>query len=186
MAFVIELEHTSPEIISLAKAKKQLQIETDFIEDDDLILDYIEAAISQAENIINSEISEKKYEIQGKSFEDVLGFNRQKITSVDSVVIVDENGDNQTVNADNYSLETVDKYENKIVFKEDYQLPEVQKYNRNAVNLKVTVGYKAGKVPKAIQKALLLMITHSYEYRSDTVKEKCTAAEIALQPYRRY
>jgi len=187
MAFVTELEHTSaPEVISLAKARKQLQLETDFTEDDSLITDYIEAAIVQAENYINSEITEKKFEIRGKSFDDVLGFKRQKITSVDSFVYKNVEGAEATIDPANYSLENVDKYENEIVFLENYKIPEVKEYDPAAVTLSVTVGYGAGKVPKAIIKALLVMITDSYEHRTDTVKEKSTASENALHSYKRF
>jgi len=186
MAFVTELTYTSPEIISLARAKKQLQLESDFTEDDALISDYIDAAISQAENYINTEISEKKFDVKGTSINDVLAFNQQKITSVDLFTYKDLNGTNQTIAATDYSLQSVDKYENKIVFNDDFVYPEIKAFDPAAVNLQVTVGFSVGKVPKAIQKALLLMVTDSYEFRNDTVKEKSTASENALHPYKRF
>ena len=186
MAFIVELAHTTPEVISLATAKKQLQLESDFIEDDTLIQIYIDAAITEAENYINSEITEKKFRVDGKSFADALTFSKQKITAIDSVVYTDVDGAEQTIDAANYYLDAVDKYENKIVFKEDYTLPEVKPYTQNAVKISVTVGYAAGKVPKAMQKALLLMITNSYEFRTDNVKEKCTVSENTLHKYRRF
>jgi len=186
MAFVIDLDHTAPEVISLAKARKQLQLESDFIEDDSLITDYIDAAIVQAENYINSEINEKKFEVRGKSFHDVLGFRKQKITSIESIVYKNEAGESITIAATNYSLQNVDKYENEIVFNDDYVLPIVKEYSSAAVVLKVTVGYPSGKVPKIIQKVLLVMVSESYENRTDTVKEKSTATENALHPYKRF
>jgi hypothetical protein len=64
--------------------------------------------------------------------------------------------------------------------------PEIKAFDPAAVNLQVTVGFSVGKVPKAIQKALLLMVTDSYEFRNDTVKEKSTASENALHPYKRF
>lgn len=186
MAFIVELEHIAPEVISLATAKKQLQLETDFIEDDALIAIYIDAAITEAENYINSEITEKKFRIDGKSFDDALKFNKQKITSIDGIVYTDVDGVEQTIDPVNYYLDAVDKYENKITFKEDFVLPDVKEYTPNAVKISVTVGYPDGKVPKAMQKALLLMITNSYEYRTDGVKEKCTVSENTLHKYRRF
>lgn len=186
MAFVVELEHTAPEVISLATARKQLQLESDFTEDDTLISMYIDAAISEAESYINSEISQKKFKIEGKSFADALTFNRQKIIAIDSIKYLDTEGNTQTIAATDYSLQNVDKYENKIEFSEDFTLPEVVKYNPKAVTIEVTVGYAEGKVPKAIQKALLVMVTNSYEFRTDTVKEKITASETTLHKYRRF
>lgn len=186
MAIVIELEHTSPVIVSVVEAKKQLQIETDFTEDDTLIESYIDAAINWAENYINSEISEKKFRCQGKSFDDALQFNLQKIQSVDEFKYKNVAGDEVVIAAANYSLQRVDKFENKITFNDDYVFPEVKEYDPTAVIIDTTVGYATGKVPKAIKQAILLKITDLYEHRTDSVKEKATAAESLLHPYKRY
>lgn len=186
MAFIKPIAHTSPEVILLVMARKQLQLETDFTEDDDLIESYIEAAISEAENYINAEITEKKFEIQGKSFEDALKFNKQVLQSVESIEYRNEAGTLITIDDANYYLQTVDKYENTVEFAENYVFPAVKEYTPDAVIVKFTVGYPATKVPKAIIQALLLMITHSYENRMDTIKEKSTAAENKLHKYRRF
>jgi uncharacterized phiE125 gp8 family phage protein len=186
MAFIQELEHISPEIISLATARKQLQLESDFTEDDALISTYIDAAISEAEHFINSEISEKKFKVQGKSFSDAMAFNKQILQSVESVKYTPVTGVEATIDVANYSIVNVDKYENQIEFSEDFVYPEVKPYTATAVQIEFTVGYPEGKVPKAMQKALLLMISESYEFRTDTVKEKSTAAENTLRKFRRY
>ena len=186
MAFVVELEYDSPDVISLPRVRKQLQLEDDFVEDDELLRDYIDAAIVEAENYINSEITEKKYQITGKSIADVLTFKRQKITKIDSFEYRNESGDVVQISSDDYSLQNADNFANEIVFNDGFVLPSVKENTVNAVTLKVTVGYPSGKVPKAIQKALLLMVTDSYENRTDTVKEKVTASENALHPYKRY
>lgn len=188
MAFVVQQSHTTPTIISLLQAKKQLQFDApaDVHEDDDVINEIILEAIEVAENIINSEISEKVFLITGKSFEDVLAFNKQVIKEITSITYKDVNGNAQTVDAANYSLQAVDKFENKIVFNEDYEFPEVKEYDPAAVSLTVKVGYADGKTPKAIQRALKLIITKFYEKREDSIQEKTTAAELILQPFRRY
>ena len=186
MAFILETTSTPPEVISLAKMRKQLQLEDDFTEDDTLISDFIEAAINQAENYINSEITQKTFTVTGKSFEDVLAFKKQKIQAVTSITYKDEAGDSQTVTDTNYSLQTVDKFENSIVFNENFELPKVKEYDPAAVTLNVTVGYAANKVPKAIKQAIILLVAFMYEHRVDSVKEKSTAAETLLQAYRRY
>jgi len=186
MAFIVETTISSPEVISLAKMRKQLELEADFTEDDDLISDFIDAAINQAENYINSEITEKKFTVTGKSFDDVLAFKKQKIQVVDSITYKDEAGNVQTVIDTNYSLQTVDKFENSIVFNENFELPKVKEYDPAAVALNVTVGYASGKVPKAIKQAVILLVAFMYEHRVDSVKEKSTAAETLLQAYRRY
>lgn len=186
MAFIEELDYASPTVLPLELVKKQLQLEADFIEDDALISIYVDAAITEAENYIHSEISEKKFRIDGKSFNDALSFDKQKINTIDSIKYLDAAGVLQTVDPANYTLESVNKHETKIAFVEGFEFPEVQEFKPNAVQVSVTVGYKEGKVPKAIVKALLLMVTNSYEFRTDTVKEKCNVSENALHKYRRY
>jgi uncharacterized phiE125 gp8 family phage protein len=186
MAFIEELPHESPEIISLATARKQLQMESDFTEDDALISTYIDAAINEAEHFINSEISEKKFKVQGKSFSDAMAFNKHILQSVESIKYTPVIGAEETIAAENYSIVNVDKYENQIEFAENFEYPAIKPYTPTAVKIEFTVGYPAGKVPKAIQKALLLMISQSYEFRTDTIKEKSTAAENTLQKFRRY
>ena len=188
MALIVSKDHVSPEIFSLEKLRKQCRFDDPTVvhEEDDLLQDYLDSAISEAENYISSDINEKKYKITGKSFEDVLSFSKQILRSVDVFTYKDENGDNQEVGVDNFYLETVDSFETKICFKEDYTLPDVEKYSPTAVTLEVTTGYASGKVPKDIKKALLLMVTHSYEHRNDTIKEKATKAEVILHSYRKY
>lgn len=187
MAFIERLEHTPSEIISLEKAKKQLQFDapSDVHEDDDLILDYIDAAIVELENYINSEILEKRYQVTGLSFADVLQFSKQKITEVESIQYKSIAGDTVVVDAANYSLQNVDDFENEIVFASGYKYPELE-VAADAVTMVVKVGYPSGSVPKLIQKALLLIVTSSYEFRTNTVKEKCTTAEHLMHVYKRY
>lgn len=188
MAQLVEVTHTAPTIITLAKAKKQLRFDdadANHIEDD-LIQVYIDAAVSYAENYTGQEITEKKYKINGKSFTDALTFSTQKIQSIDSIKYLDKNGDLQTIAADNYQLKTVDKYENTLEFTEDFIMPTVQEYKFNAVQIELTVGYAANKVPKSMMVALLMLVSHYYENRQDAVKEKCTAAEDMLHKYKRF
>lgn len=137
MAFVTEIEHESPEIISLSIARKQLQLEVDFTEDDQLIQLYIDAAIGDAEAVINSAILEVKERVEGKSFADVLKYSNQKIQSIDLVKYKDLEGVSKTIEATNYSLERVDKYENKIVFNEDFVFPEVKQFDSKAVTINI-------------------------------------------------
>ena len=189
MALIIDVINTVPQVvISLSKAKKQMRFDDADAEhlEDELIQVYIDAAITKAENFINSEITEKKYEIRGKSFADVLTFSRQKIQKVTAVTFKDTSGASQTVNAEDYHLTTVDKYENQFSFNEDFVLPEVKAYTPDAVSVFLTVGYPSGKVPKDLQVAILMLASSYNEKREDSVKDKTTAAENLLQPYRKY
>lgn len=188
MAQLVKITHTSPEVLSLLKAKKQLRFDDPSAAhpEDDLIEDYIDAAISYAENYTNQEITEKKFKINGSSFADALSFNKQLIQSIDLVEYYDESNVKQTISTENYFLTTVDDYENKIEFSGDFTFPEVKEYRPDAVQISVTVGYASGEVPKGIIQPLKMLVSWYYENREDQVKEKCTAAEVKLHNYRRY
>jgi|TARA_R110002153_G_C13268777_1_gene493058 hypothetical protein len=188
MAFVQNLNHYSPSIVSLQKAKKQMRFDDPAAAhlEDDLIEAYIDAAIVKAENFINSEISEKKFRITGKDFADVLTFSKQIIRSVDAFTYRKKDGSVETVPSTDYSLQTTDEYQTSVVFNEDYELPEIMLFNPAAITLDVTVGYPNKKVPKDIIVAILLIASSYNEGRQDTVKDKKTASENLLQSYRRY
>ncbi|TVZ55603.1 putative phiE125 gp8 family phage protein [Lutibacter sp. Hel_I_33_5] len=184
MARIIDVAHTPTELITKAKAKKQLNIETSFTEDDDLIQDCIDAAIAYAERATNTIITEAKYQITGVDFADVLSFGYQKIKSLDEFTYKDEEGNVQTLSADSYSLNTVDDFENRICYTEGVTLPKVKAFTPDAVSFKVTCGYT--KKPKDLIKAIMLLITDFYEVRGTTVKEKNTTADVIFQSYRYY
>lgn len=188
MAQIVNIAHTSPEILSLVKAKKQLRFDepSEVHPEDDLIEDYIDAAISYAENYTGQEINEKKFKINGSSFEDALSFNKQKIQTIDLIEYYDESNVKREIDDSNYFLTRVDDFENKIEFSGDYTFPTVKDYRPDAVQISVTVGYPEGEVPKGIIQTLKMIVSWYYENREDHIKEKCTAAEVMLHKYRRY
>lgn len=188
MARLIEEAHVAPTYISLQDAKQQLRFDDPAAPhpEDTLIQAYIDAAYDYAENYTGQEITEKIYTVQGKSWEDALQFNRQKIQSIQSITYRDVNGDAQTVAAENYQLATVDKFENKIEFLENFEFPEVQEYRFDAVTITLKVGYATAKLPKNMRIGLYLLIAHYYENRQDAIKERCTAAENMLYKYKRH
>ena len=187
MAFVEQIFYYSPVVVSLEKAKKQLRFDDAeaFHLEDDLIQMYVDGAVKKAENYINSEISEKKFRVTGSSFDDVLTFSRQIIRSVDVFSYKDVDGTVHEIGSENYSLQTVDRYENVILFSDGYELPEVKKSIRDAVTLEVTTGYSGAEVPEDMRIAILLLASGYHEHREDTVKEKTTSAENLLYPYKR-
>jgi uncharacterized phiE125 gp8 family phage protein len=181
MAFlVVDDTFESPEVISLTIAKKQLKIEPEDQEDDDLIQSYIDSAITYAENYTGSVIQKQKFIVKGKDFDDIGRFRKQKIISVESVEYLNELLELNVLTDDQYHLESIDKLENKLTFKTD--LPKVKPDTYNAVTMKVTCGYE--KVPKPIIQALLLIMTDFYQYRSDRKKAHLTSAHNLLSPYK--
>ncbi len=181
MAYFIEdTSFEAVEIIGLGLAKKQLKIEPEQVEEDDLILSYIGAAISYAQSYTGAVIEQQKFIVKAKNFEDVLCFRKQKIIEIDKIEYLDLQGTLQVLSEDNYSLTAVDKYENKLTFSGD--LPKIKAFTPDAVVAHLVCGFD--KIPKAIKQALLLLITDFYEYRSDRLKSYNTTAIQLLSAYK--
>lgn len=161
MPFVTNLPHVSPDVVTLVELKRQMRFDNPKEPDieDSLLKSYIKAAVLHAESIINSEITEKKFKITGFNFDDALSFDKQIVTSVDNFTYKDPEGNVITVEADQYYLKQVSQYENKITFKENYELPELAEDDQQAVTIEVTAGYANGDIPENMKIALLMQAT---------------------------
>lgn len=184
MAFFTTADGFTPnEIVSLETAKQHLKIEAEFIEEDSLIQGYIDAAIAYIATYLGRDVQNQQYVVKGKSFEDVLSFQNQLKITVDSIVYKDESGAEQTLATENYTLTSIDKFENKLEYITE-ELPKVQANKFDAVALTVTCGFK--KLPKAIKQAVLLLVSDFYEFRSDRPKTPNTTVNNLIAQYRYY
>lgn len=105
------------------------------------------------------------------------------VQSFSSVGYLDSNGDTQTWDSADYTVDTTTQ-PGRVAPKYGEQYPETRS-QQNAVTLTYVAGYaSADLVPKAIKQAILLMVGEMYEQRENTVKQLPTAAEYLLQPYR--
>ena len=182
--YYFPISHTAPEIISTAKAKEHLKIEADFVADDNLIDDYVQAAIGAAENYIGASINEAKFEVHSAEFIDFYEFKVSPVQLISAVVYIDEDDQVQTLEAEKYELLPVDGYTSKIRYISE--LPEVIADSSKAVQIALTTGYAVGKVPQAIQSAILLTLTDLYENREDRVNNLPTRSQSLLRKYRIY
>lgn len=178
--YIFKQTHTSPEIISLADAKLHLKV--DVTDDDDLITDLIDAAIEAAENYTGALVNESKYEIRFDEFVNDHEFKLSPVQSIESVSYTDDNDATQTVT--DVELLPVDKYGSIIHFTDFDNIPTIKEGTRIKVN--ITCGYALGKVPKAIQSAIKLIIGNLYENREDKVHKLPTRSESLLRKYRFY
>lgn len=151
-------------LVSLEKLKEHLKIEPEFEYEDNLVMAYQEAAVSYIESYVGYAVQKQEYLVKGESFQDVLSFSLGKITAVNQVQYLDENGDTQTLSEDSYTLKSVDKFENQIKYTVK-ELPKVQENKPEAVQLTVTLAGK--KTPKAIIQAIKLLVGDFYEFRSN-------------------
>jgi uncharacterized phiE125 gp8 family phage protein len=169
-------------VVTLAKAKKHLRIEDSFAEEDDLIQDYIDAAVTNAENYIGGHIVDKNMIIKMTGFDNPLIFEAFPVKSVTSVkYFTAGNDDEQTMSSDDYILNAEHKKRYAIRFKNN--LPVLQ--NRvDAVTVTISLGMTT--IEKPIVSAVLLMISDLYERREDRSEVVSTAAMSLLRPYKKF
>lgn len=180
----VQFEPGTVEVVSLARAKKHLRLETSFTEEDDLIEGYISAAIEASENFIGGHILEKDMTIKMNAFDSPLVFEAFPLQSVTSVKYYPLGSEVLAEMASgNYSLTTSGPKVFSIRFKET--VPQTA-HRFDAVTVIVKVGNAPAKTPKAVQQAILLQVGDMYERREDRTEVIATAAMSLLRPYKKY
>ena len=91
-----------------------------------------------------------------------------------------------TVQADQYYLKQVSQYENKITFKENYELPELAEDDQQAVTIEVTAGYANGDIPENMKIALLMLATTLDSNRESGPYYGHNSVKDYLQIFKRY
>lgn len=168
-------------IVTLAKAKKHLRLEASFTEEDDLIQDYIDAAVTNAENYIGGYIVEKDMVIKMTGFDNPLVFEAFPVQSVTSVsYFTDE--DVEAVLPDSFyklRAETAKRF----ALKYKGELPNVLERD-DAVTVTIRLGMTT--VEKPISQAVLLMVADMYERREDRGEVYSTTAMALLRAYKKF
>ena len=174
---------TGVEIVTLAKAKKQLKIEAGFNDEDDLIQGYIDASVGASEDYIGGHIAEKNMVLKLDVFESLIVFEAFPIQSIESIKYFPKDGAGEiTMPTENYSLTSVNPKVSKISFK---TVPETTE-RFDAVTISVKVGIEASKVPKPIIQAILLQVSDMYERREDRTEVNLTVGTGLLRPYKKF
>jgi uncharacterized phiE125 gp8 family phage protein len=173
---------TSVDVVTLAKAKKHLRVDADFTDEDDLIQDYIDTAVAQAENYIGGHIADKNIVIKMTGFDNPLVFEAFPVKAVTSVKYFEQGDETEkTMDAVNYTLTAETSKRFAIRFKGD--LPTVQD-RFDAVTVTINVGMET--IDKPIAQAVLLMVADMYERREDRAEVFSTAAMSLLRSYKKF
>jgi len=173
---------TATEVVTLAKAKKHLRIEASFVDEDDLIQDYIDAAVVMAEDYISGHIADKNMIIKSTGFENPLVFEVFPVKSITSITYFEEGfEDEKTLDASEYVLnsETLKRF--AIRYKNT--LPNVQD-RFDAVTVTINIGMET--IAKPIAQAVMLIVADMYERREDRVETLSTASKSLLRPYKKF
>jgi uncharacterized phiE125 gp8 family phage protein len=172
------------EIVSLAKAKKQLRLETSFTDEDDLIQAYIDAAVIASENFIGGHIQQKNMLITMDSFDSPIEFEAFPMQSITTVKYFPADGSAEATMDDTlYKLTKVNDKVFSLRFVND--VPEIAE-RFDAVTITIVVGFATNKTPKPILQAILLQVADMYERREDRSEVFGTTAMALLRPYKKY
>ena len=171
------------QVVSLAKAKKHLRLDPTFTEEDDIIQDYIDAAVSMAEAYTGLNINEKQITFSLSKFDNPFVFEYFPVKQVLSVAYCPESADVLQVLPDTaYRLLNETEKRSALHFKGD--LPLLNSSYKDAVQVQILVGLTT--VDKAIAQAVLLIVADLYERREDRSEVLSTAAMALLRKYKKF
>lgn len=171
------------EPISTADAKAQLNIESGFSTDDDLIDAYVEAARVHVEHMLGRALITQTWKLILATFpwnsDERLWLPRAPLSSVGSITYVDTNGDSTTWGSSKYTVHTPSGPAAgpgwiEPVYGEPWPTAREQD---DAVTVTFTAGYGASgsSVPSPILQAMKLLVGHWYTHREVVVTGTITA-----------
>lgn len=178
------------EPIATAEAKQHLLIASAVTAHDTFIASLVTAARKYVEDMLNRSLITTVWELTLDRFPySAVEFPlpRSPIQSIGSITYVDGNGDSQTWASSNYTLSRY-REPARLSLAYSKMWPEVR-FQPNAVTVTFTAGYgDADDVPQPIKQAILLLIGHWFEHRSEvdagTLKQIPMAVESLLNAYR--
>lgn len=172
-------------LVTLVKAKKQLNFELAFTDQDDLIQDCIDAAQAACEDYLNRAIAQQDFVMELSAFEPLLTFERNyendSITKIeyyapgeDTLTVLDES---------QYKLKKsniIECFDIRFL-----SIPETDKRD-DAVIITIAQGFTLAQCPKPILQAINLRLSDFYERREDREQANSPASNNLLRKYRKY
>ncbi len=157
--------------VSLAEAKKQLNIDASFTDDDDFITSLINASIDKFEEYTNTTLIEATFLTTRNCWEARIELKRRPLISVDEVKYNDENDAEQTVDSADYRA--IDVYPwGFLYFNDTFDSPTIADFP-GQISITFTAGLfdDAAKVPEGLKNGLLQYIALLYNDRGDCATE---------------
>ncbi len=158
------------EPITLAEAKAQLRVESDFTDDDTWINTAITVVREQVEALTNRALMPQTFELAIDGFSDEIQIPKPPFSSLTSIKYYDEDNVLQTL-ASSYYLVNDFSEPAIIARKTDQTYPGT--YDRlDAVRIVFVAGYAdASSVPTSIKQAMLMLLTDLYDNRSASTNQ---------------
>lgn len=155
------------EPITLAEAKAQLRVESDFTDDDTWITTAITVVREQVEALTNRALISQSLELAISEFDDVMQLPKPPFISLTSIQYYDEDDALQTLASTVYTVnDFVEPAEIALAYEQTW--PAV--YDRpDAIRIAFSTGYaNAAAVPASIKQAMLMLLTDLYDNRSSS------------------
>lgn len=184
----------APEVepVTLAEAKDHLNFDSD--DKDELIESYISAARGFVENFCHIVIAEALFEVTYDGFPaSPVELPKAPLLSVESIKYDDENGDEQTLDDEAYSVDTSGPFGRVEVSGDGWPATDG---TTNSVRIRFWAGYpqESGSSPSVVdaphelKHAMLLMIGHFFANREAVGESSLAAMPLAVEsligPYR--
>jgi len=174
--------------ITLDEIKSNLNLYTDFTDDDELLDGLIAVAVDYVENFTRRALLTQTITLTCDGFPNYFEIERPILQSVTSIQYIDSDGNTQTLGSSKYTIDT-SSTPGRIVEAYGESWPSTQ----SIIN-SVTVTYKAGytsaeNVPNQIKQAMKILIGDWYKDRESyivgvsNVNELPHTAKILLMPY---
>lgn len=185
ITYTIPAYNGEDEVISLADAKLQLNIEHDY--EDGKIQGFIDDAIAEVESYINGPILERSVVFGLSNWMRKVEFPTGPVTAVSSVeYYADGAGDYATLGTTAYKLYNFGKTRSQLLIKEVAENNTLEDENMEAVKITAVVGWAADEIPGDIIKAVKLILTDAYEFRGDKDFKISTSSRNLLRTYRQF
>jgi hypothetical protein len=181
--FYTTIPATTP-LVTLAKAKKQLRIETLFTEEDESINVYIEAAQVACQDYINRSIAERNLVLECSNFETITFERNYENDVIDKIEYYKPGETTLTELPDTeYKLRKsniVECFDIKFL-----STPETD-IRDDAVIVTIKQGFALATCPKPIIQAINLRLSDFFERREDREQGNNPASNNLLRPYRKF
>ncbi len=175
--------------VSLAVAKENLRLDADDTSLDAIITAWIEGITDYAEHHTGRAIINQTWKVTLDAFPDAIKLPNAPLVSVASVIYIDENGDEQTLDPADYVVDSISE-PGYVVPAADVTWPTTATDRINTVSVTYTCGYGADEsfVPKGIKNFILARLVEVFDPATrpekDTLQSNFT--DRLLDKYRVY
>lgn len=170
---VLEVTGPTSEPLSLEQVKDHLRLMPGDTLEDDYIERLVKLARQKVENLTNRKLLSQTWKVyldEWPSCDEIeLPFAPVQSVPTTGITYTNSTGNTTTFSSTAWVSDTVSE-PGRIVLKNDDSWPTATLYSRNPIAVEFVTGYTTGsKVPEPLRQAMLLLVSHNYEYREPII-----------------